>query len=358
MASTASAVSTTAAVAASAGVPATTARASAAGTGSAAPAAGTRRGVTRPLLHDGRADAYRLAAARKIVRAWLRALETAPSAARIGLGAACCSWRSRAGISMQGLAKAAPSVSRLRRTGRARRGTTRRTRRPVASRAPSTATSRRGSPVRVPCSRAASAQVRARHLLHAALLLIERDMVDPRGLRVAREAAHPALREISAGRAIGHSQTGMIRRHRHGSAHQSSRLDLAAIQRRVLPAASEVGRVDSRHRAVNARIAIRVGDIHVVDDARTVERAAAESAVIAAAPPGMEHFKRSQRNPADAAESETNPHSDSPAPSEESDQSRRPVSSANTSVRDTRPIRPRPRTSGRNDTAPSPRDRS
>ena len=111
----ASAMSTTAAVAASARARATAARTFTATAARTSTAAG--RGVTRPLLHNRRADVDRLAAARKIGRrAGLRVLEVPPPTVRIRARAARRRRRSRAAISVQRLAKTAPAMCRLRGT--------------------------------------------------------------------------------------------------------------------------------------------------------------------------------------------------------------------------------------------------
>ena len=69
-------------------------------------------------------------------------------------------------------------------------------------------------------------------------------------------------------------------------------------------AAPESRCVHSNHSARDPSIAERIVDVHIVDDGGVVpEDAAAESAIEAPSPPGMEHFKRRQRHPAHSAKS-------------------------------------------------------
>src|SRR5271154_5386325 len=103
--------------------------------------------------------------------------------------------------------------------------------------------------------------------------------------------------------------------------HQASRLQLARVQRRVSAAASEVARVHADGPARHSRIAISTGDVRAAHNVGA-ESARAVSAVESAAPPGMQHFERRQRNPSDAAKTEAD--AESAAESKEADQSRGP----------------------------------
>ncbi len=175
---------------------------------------------------------------------------------------------------------------------------------------------------RVPCR---LAETPARHLLHPSLLLFEAGVFHARRLHVAGEGLRSRLRESSAHRSIGQTQAGSIGRHRQRAVHQTSRLQLRPIQRRELSAAPESRRVASNGAARNPRIAKRIVDVHIVNDGGMVsESAAAESAIEAASPPGMERFKRRERHPAQAAKSKSHPNPEAASESEEADVRRRP----------------------------------
>ena len=66
------------------------------------------------------------------------------------------------------------------------------------------------------------AEIPPRHLLHAALLLIETGVFHPRRLHAAGKTLRRRLRVPAAHRAIRHAQARSVGRHRHNTMHQTS----------------------------------------------------------------------------------------------------------------------------------------
>src|SRR5580704_13095654 len=122
---------------------------------------------------------------------------------------------------MNRLAEAGPTMAtRSRATGRRAIGTwaigADATRRWVTPEIPSSG----------PAADVSRTEVRSRDLLHAALLLLERDMIHARRLHASRKALCPRLCEVPAHGAVRHSQAGSIGRHGEHSMHQPSLLTL------------------------------------------------------------------------------------------------------------------------------------
>jgi hypothetical protein len=170
-------------------------------------------------------------------------------------------------------------------------------------------------------------EARPRDLLHPALLLFERDVIHARYLHSApSKALCPRLWEVPAHRAVRHSETGSIRRHREHSMHQPSLLNLTLIETCELSAAAKFASVHSSNAALDSRISINIDDVDVIDNRSVIPvKAVPEAAVEASAPPGMADLKGSQRHPSNSAKPETYADASSPAPSKEPHVGWRPV---------------------------------